>query len=255
MEEKQLQTRQTTLIEFQPDQVELIKKTVAKDATNDELKMFLYQCQTTGLNPLARQIYFMKRSGKVTMQVSIDGFRVIAERSGTYAGQDEPEFLEQDGKLVKATVKVYRFSPSGTRYQASVGVAFWDEYCPQSGQDFMWRKMPHTMLSKVAEALALRKAFPQDLSGLYTTDEMAQSESPIAESAADWQIRVIEEKMEIAKLADKDYNALRIRLSNGLTTEEATKAIEFIDQFIDPVNLSQKQINKKVNEAVRRENN
>jgi phage recombination protein Bet len=75
-------------IEFKPDQIQLIKNTIAKDATDDELKLFLYQCQRTGLDPMTRQIYFMKRSGKVTIQTSIDGFRVIAERSGDYAGQD-----------------------------------------------------------------------------------------------------------------------------------------------------------------------
>ena len=168
------------------EQIDLIKKTVAIGATDDELKMFLYTSNRTGLDPLARQIYFLKRKvwnksknaydEKVSIQSSIDGFRVVAERSGDYAGQDEPEFEEDNqGRINVCKVKVYRFSKTGERYPASVGVAYWDEYCPQQGQDFMWRKMPHTMLSKVAEALALRKAFPQDLSGLYTGDEMEQS--------------------------------------------------------------------------------
>ena len=110
----------------------------------------------------------------MTIQTSIDGFRVIAERSGDYAGQDEPEFITEDGKLVCAKIRVYRFKGE-TRYCAAVGVAFMAEYKPQDGQAFMWNKMPHTMLAKVAEALALRKAYPQDLSGLYTGDEMDQS--------------------------------------------------------------------------------
>ncbi len=168
------------------EQVELIKSTVAIGATDDELKMFLYTANRTGLDPLARQIYFMKRKvwnkakngydEKVNIQSSIDGFRVVAERSGNYAGQDEPVFEEDtNGKPLLCKVSVYKFSPVGERYPASVGVAYWSEYCPKEGQDFMWQKMPHTMLSKVAEALALRKAFPQDLSGLYTGDEMDQA--------------------------------------------------------------------------------
>jgi phage recombination protein Bet len=161
-------------IEFNPEQVELIKNTIAKDATNDELKLFLYQCQRTGLDPMTRQIYFMKRGGKVTIQTSIDGFRVIAERSGDYGGQDEPIFVKEEGDLY-CKVTVYRFRGE-IRYPAAVGVAYWKEYCPASGQDFMWKKMPHTMLAKVAEALALRKAYPQDLSGLYTNDEMNQAD-------------------------------------------------------------------------------
>ena len=162
-------------IQFQPDQVELIRKQIAPNANENELKLFLYQCQRTGLDPLTRQIYCIHRAGKMTIQTSIDGFRVIAERSGTYAGQDEPVFTYDDNKkLVSAKVTVYRFAPNGTRYPASVGVAFWSEYAGQN----LWLKMPHTMLAKVAEALALRKAYPQDLSGLYTGDEMDQTDKP-----------------------------------------------------------------------------
>jgi phage recombination protein Bet len=160
-------------IDFTPEQIQLVKDQIAPKATDNELKMFLYQCSRTGLDPMTRQIYCIHRGGKMTIQVSIDGFRVIAERSGTYAGQDKPNFIYNEQKqLIGCEVTVYRFAKDNTRYPASVGVAYWAEYCPQQGQDNMWRKMPHTMISKVAEALALRKAFPQDLSGLYTTEEM-----------------------------------------------------------------------------------
>lgn len=166
---------------FSDDQVALIKKQIAPRATNDELQLFLYQAKRTGLDPLARQIYcihrYDKASGgqKMAVQASIDGFRVIAERSGDYGGQDEPEFVELEGKLTCCKIRVYKFRGE-QRYLASVGVAYWEEYCPAAGQDYMWRKMPRTMLSKVAEALALRKAFPQDLSGLYTHEEMQQAD-------------------------------------------------------------------------------
>lgn len=159
--------------DFPQEQVELIKRTLAVGATDDELKLFLHQCKRTQLDPLSRQIYFMKRGGKVTIQTSIDGFRAIAERSGDYAGQDEPVW-GKDGDDAFCKVTVYRFRDN-VRYPAAVGVAFWKEYVPQAGQDFMWKKMPRTMLAKVAEALALRKAYPSDLSGLYTGDEMEQS--------------------------------------------------------------------------------
>lgn len=205
-------------IEFSDDQVDLIKRQIAKDATNDELKLFLYQCQRTGLDPMTRQIYFMKRSGKMTIQTSIDGFRVIAERSGDYAGQDEPEFLYKNDKLDCAKVKVYRFRGE-QRYLASVGVAYWTEYFPGEAQGFMWKKMPHTMLSKVAEALALRKAYPQDLSGLYTNDEMQQAGSPetIAQEIND--VPTNEERVLLKSLV---YNT-------DLDEEQKNAAFESID--------------------------
>jgi phage recombination protein Bet len=161
-------------IEFNPEQLALIKTQIAKDCNNDELKLFLYQCTRTGLDPLTRQIYAIKRAGRMTIQTSIDGFRVIAERSGSYAGQDEPIWIDDEkGMPIKCTVTVYRFSPNGQRYAAGVGVAYFKEYYPTPMN--LQKTMPHTMISKVAEALALRKAFPQDLSGLYTTDEMQQA--------------------------------------------------------------------------------
>lgn len=173
--EKSMIVKKSAELNFDRDTVELIKKTVAVGANDNELKLFLYQSQRTGLDPLARQIYFVKRGTKITIQTSIDGFRVVAERSGNYAGQDEPKFEEGTPFPKKCTVTVYKFDKEGTRYPAAYGVAYWEEYVPPAGQDFMWKKMPHTMLSKVAEALALRKAFPQDLSGLYTDEEMDQS--------------------------------------------------------------------------------
>lgn len=170
------------LIQFNEDQVQLIKSQIAPEATKDELGLFLYQAKRTGLDPLTRQIYCIHRNTKnpqgnwikkMTIQTSIDGFRVIAERSGDYAGQDEPVFIEENGKLISCKITVYRFRDN-VRYPAAVGLAYWSEYCQENSP--MWKKMPHTMLAKVAEALALRKAYPQDLSGLYTNEEMAQSD-------------------------------------------------------------------------------
>jgi phage recombination protein Bet len=162
-------------IEYTPEQVQLIKSQIAPKASNDELKLFLYQCQRTGLDPLTRQIYCIHRKvnnvDKMTIQTSIDGFRVIAERSGVYAGQGEPVFIEENGRIISCKVSVFKFNPLGVRYEAAVGVAYMAEYAQQGP---MWQKMPHTMISKCAEAVALRKAFPQDLSGLYTSEEIEQ---------------------------------------------------------------------------------
>ena len=167
---------------YSPQFVQLVKDTIARGATTEELKLFLYTAARLGLDPLAKQIHFTKRwnarLGKEVMViiVGIDGFRSIAERSGKYAGQDDPVFVEKDGHPVKATATGYRRdSPNGERYPVAAS-AYWDEYCPEK-DDFMWRKMPHGQLAKVAEALMLRKAFPVVLSGVYTEEEMAQAQS------------------------------------------------------------------------------
>lgn len=180
-------SKELSIIEFNNDQIKLIQSQVAPQATENELALFLYQAKRTGLDPLTRQIYCIHRNiktpegnwiKKMTIQTSIDGFRVIAERSGDYAGQDEPIFIEDNTGLVSCKITVYRFRGE-TRYPAAVGVAYWSEYFQADkvgAPSGLWKKMPHCMLAKVAEALALRKAYPQDLSGLYTSDEMSQSD-------------------------------------------------------------------------------
>lgn len=223
-------------IDFSNDQIELIKKQIAPKATNDELQLFLYQAKRTGLDPLTRQIYCIHRydknvGQKMTVQTSIDGFRVIAERSGDYGGQDEPEFLEVDGKVTCCKVRVYKFR-GDIRYQASVGVAYWDEYAPVPGQDYMWKKMPHTMLSKVAEALGLRKAYPQDLSGLYTNDEMAQADKSTQEQP-DYDVNELHKQYMILYneyvIESDDKDAMKIHPDNWKkerSIENYLKAIE-----------------------------
>ena len=156
-----------------PAQVDLIKSQIAKGATDDELKLFLHVADKSGLDPLSRQIYFIKRSGKMTIQTGIDGFRAVADRTGQYVGSSDPVF-EDNGKIpAKATVTVNKVV--GGIVGNFTATARWEEYYPGKSQGFMWDKMPHTMLGKCAEALALRKAFPAQLSGLYTGDEMDQA--------------------------------------------------------------------------------
>ena len=247
-------------IEFNQEQIDLIKKQIAPNANDNELKLFLYQCQRTGLDPLTRQIYCIHRGGKMTIQTSIDGFRVIAERSGSYAGQSEPEFLEDNGKVVKCKVSVFRFSPSGVRYEAAVGVAYWSEYVQEyNGKpSAMWLKMPHTMLAKVAEALALRKAYPQDLSGLYTGDEMLQSDKQPEPDFSD--VPDEGERQLLRQLAyDSDLNAEEMEqamtaidlCTNFKTYEKIQHRLEARAKPIDQItNPNQKDISKHLKKSV-----
>lgn len=174
-------------------QLAALKQIGVENAPNPDLAVFLNYAQRTGLDPFARQIYMIGRNQKTqngwttkwTIQASIDGLRIVAERSGDYAGQVGPEFCGADG--VWRDVWIGSEPPVACRvgvlrqgFQAPLyAVAYWDEYVQtKDGKPTsMWATKPKLMLAKCAEALALRKAFPNDLAGLYTADEMGHPEA------------------------------------------------------------------------------
>lgn len=174
--------------EWDDDKIALVKRTICKpknrDATDDELALFVGQCRRTGLDPFSKQIYAIFRwSGAaqrevMTIQVSIDGLRLVADRTGAYAGSDDPVFaLDESGHPTKATVTVWKMV-QGQRVPFTRS-ARWDEYVQtdKNGKptDF-WTRMKFNQLGKCGEALTLRVAFPHETSGLYTGDEMAQAD-------------------------------------------------------------------------------
>lgn len=163
-----------TAADFTREQIDLIKQTVAKNTTDAQLKLFLYTARTRGLDPLLKQMHAVERKGEMAIQVGIDGLRLIAARTGDYAGNDEPVFIEGDKYPSKATVTVWRLVQGERR--AFTDSAYWAEFYPDDSSGFMWRKLPHVMLGKVAESRALRKAFPHETSGLYVDEEMHQAD-------------------------------------------------------------------------------
>lgn len=187
--------------EYAPEDIELMRNTIAKGASDSELALFVKQAQRTGLDPFARQIYSIRRKQwdsntrsfveQQVIQVSIDGFRLIADRSNEYAGQDGPYWCGPDGNWVEvwlnpepptaAKVGVYRHDFTRPLYR----VALYKSYVQtnSNGEPLArWKTDPAGMLAKCAEALALRAAFPNDLSGLYTADELSQADKDDGET-------------------------------------------------------------------------
>lgn len=176
------------------EQIELVKDTICRGATNDELALFVQVCNRTGLDPFAKQVYAVKRWDSklkrevMACQVSIDGLRLTAERSGKYAGQIGPLWCGHDGEWrdvwlssefpAAAKVGVLRRDFAEPLW----AVAHWVEYVQTTKEGAvtsMWREKATIMLAKCAESLGLRKAFPMELSGLYTSEEMRSADDVV----------------------------------------------------------------------------
>ena len=185
--EIQIQNRPLVPFKLNAEDIHTLTKVgvIPADTPASVVVLFARFCLESGLSPFKRQVHIIRRGGqsgeKYTIQTGIDGYRATADRTGLYAGNDGYSFDEglteyehdrqQRGFPKTATAIVYKMV-AGQRVPFSA-TARWDEYSPKDQkQAFMWLKMPYMMLGKCAEALALRKAFPNQLSGTYTSDEM-----------------------------------------------------------------------------------
>jgi phage recombination protein Bet len=167
----------------------IIKNTIAKGATNDELQLFIYRAKSMGLDPLKPgQIHFVKYGNSPgTIVVGIDGFRAKAAATGKHSGTKRGVLRDDKGQCIGAWCEVYR---SDWQQPAREEVSL-NEYNTNRGP---WQKMPETMIKKVAECAALRMAFPDELGGVYSNEEMDQ--------AAPKEARKLPEKPTIQDLID-----------------------------------------------------
>lgn len=182
--------------QFTPEQRKIIRE-MCREGTDTDFELFVEVCQIRRLNPIAGQIHATFRAQKnrdgswgnkkIVIQTGIDGYRLVAERTGKYEGQTKTEWCGKDGKWMD-------FWPSETQppfacrlgvYRAGfreplVKVAYFHEYVQtdRDGQpNRMWKQRAASQLAKCCESLALRAAFPEDLSGIYTDDEMGQADN------------------------------------------------------------------------------
>lgn len=173
--------------EWSRERIDLLKRTICKGADDLELELFLAICKRTGLDPFARQAHFVKRWDSRERrevgqaQIGIDGLRLIADRTGRYVPGREPRIeVDSQGRPICATAYVKKLV--GGEWHEIASTAYYAEFVQvdrNGAPTALWAKMPRVMLAKVAESQALRKAFPAELSGIYSPEEMDQADNPV----------------------------------------------------------------------------
>lgn len=189
----------SALVIAEGKQLELIRRTVAKDCNPAEFDQFIHICKAVRLDPLRRQIYafvFSKNEPEkrqMTIVTAIGGYRAIADRTGNYR-PGPTTITYSDGAANAATnplgieyAEATVFKHSHGEWHPVIERAYWDEFAPikeiwidkkPSGKFELdrkkdgWRRMARVMIEKVAEAKALRRAWPDDFAGLEVEEEV-----------------------------------------------------------------------------------
>lgn len=230
MTEKSIAARGETKFTLTPSQKELIRKRIAPKASDDELALFFYTCEKRVLDPLLNQVYFVERRRRVAkgddwkwesyhvIQTSIDGLRIIAERTKQLSGILSGPMRNTDGKLVGGWAEVYR---KGWEKPVRIELDF-DEYCQRDkdgnpvGQ---WKARPSYMIQKCAEAAALRRAFPEDLGNIYEPSEFDRDEAQVNRDA-------LTATVQAAAITHEDEtDGLKVESVSTESTEEKDKSL------------------------------
>lgn len=241
---------------YSASQLALIRRTVAKDCSQEEFDLFIEICKQQELDPFKKQIYAQvynkdkKDKRQIVIVTSIDGYRSKAQRCADYRPAEEETKFEIDPAvknpnsnplgLVRAVVRVFKFGPDKQWYPV-VGEARWDEFAPlEQGFDEVdkgetwpdgnpkktrvpngkatlktgaWKTMPHVMLSKCAEAQALRRGWPDVMSGLYVQEEMARVELDMTATEV---VEQYDKEERLRRTASKDMVPAIFEMTDGL---------------------------------------
>jgi phage recombination protein Bet len=247
-------TSQSSIAHFNPEQMKVLQEQLAPKCSPSELQYFIEVCKITGLSPFTREIYAISREAwnpetqrkepKMSIQVSIDGLRKRAANSGYYDGSTT-FWCGEDGKWLEVWLKSTPPSAAKTVvYRKGCGqpftaVARFDAY----KQDFkgklsgLWEKMPDIMIGKCSEALALRKAFPEQTAGLYASEEMDQASNVTPQSQP-----VNIPQPEIATGWDKKlWSIFEKGVNKCATVEDLEKLIGWVSKTVQKYQPSQEQ--------------
>lgn len=218
------------VIYFSEAEKKTIQETVAKKLDQSQTKIFFYTCQALGLNPLLNEIcavpYKDRTTGMSTMSIQVmrDGFLSIAHRSGKFAGLESGVKVDDNGKIIFGWAKVYHKDFSQPVYQE----ADFEEYnAPEKGgKPTLWKSKPKTMIKKVAESMALRKAF--NVNGVYAPEEMDKElivEAPKVLEVPNGNNPASEEQLATIKSLDPE-GKMKTKPLKDLTKQEAVEMIQ-----------------------------
>lgn len=217
------QHKDTQAIIIPQSQESIIRDVYAKGLDNNEFEVFKMICRRTNLDPTKKQIVAVKRWNTnekreiMTPQTTIDGYRAIGNRAGTCAGVKTVYHYAADGSVEGATTVIKKVLASGVVAEFE-GYAKMSEYMPKkAGEDFMYKQKPHVMIGKCSEALAWRRAYPEDMSGIYIEEELLMHDTPVAMTFDDAQVVEMLQKcstLDQYKALQADIVGMKYKISN-----------------------------------------